>query len=59
VQAAVVRRSFSPDVRTVAAQVVSHTARFGGVEVVSSPEYAGGKKEAGRPGEWKLMMHWI
>lgn len=41
VLAAVVRRSFSPDVRSVAARVVSHTARFGGVEVVSSPDMQG------------------
>ena len=37
----IVRRSVSPDVRSVAAQVVSHTARFGGVEVVSSPDMQG------------------
>lgn len=49
VQAAVVRRSFSPDVRTVAAQVVSHTARFGGVEVVSSPDMQGVRKKPEDP----------
>jgi hypothetical protein len=49
VLAAVVRRSFSPDVRTVAAQVVSHTARFGGVEVVSSPDMQGVRKKPEDP----------